>query len=191
MGMPRDQEVEIVLKRVLNLAAVEELGRSAIEDKAGQHKFKAEQWETVKRCVLCGYAFTCLEDVSLDHIISLAFGGAESPENWQLTCALCNQQKQEYWGAADVSRVEIFRRREGKFFSPPDNASLDQLRAKSNPTRYWVLEAGGRHCSECQTSTANGKLVVARIEAAHFLTFENLRTYCLSCAKKAKAPYCE
>lgn len=41
------------------------------------------------RCVQCQNSF----DLQYDHIIPLAWGGANTPENLQLLCASCNQKK--------------------------------------------------------------------------------------------------
>lgn len=44
------------------------------------------------RCVLCGREIL-LKDISIDHIVPLSMGGADSVENLQCTCLSCNQFK--------------------------------------------------------------------------------------------------
>lgn len=44
------------------------------------------------RCVLCGREIL-LKDISIDHIVPLSMGGADSVENLQCTCAECNRFK--------------------------------------------------------------------------------------------------
>lgn len=44
------------------------------------------------RCVLCGREIL-LKDISIDHVIPLSMGGADSVENLQCTCAECNRFK--------------------------------------------------------------------------------------------------
>lgn len=45
-----------------------------------------------KRCQLCGKKLL-LQDMTLDHIVPLSRGGADTVENLQCTCYACNQLK--------------------------------------------------------------------------------------------------
>ena len=193
MGLPRDREVDIVLERITNIAALVELGRDAIENKAAQHNFKRNEWQKQKRCAICGYEFVSLDDVTLDHIIPLSLGGAERQGNWQLTCSLCNHQKQDYWGASDFSRSQSLRATQGdsNFFSLNWTAALDNLKLKGNPTRYWVLERDGRSCSGCGLTAAHSQLYVGPRESGFLLVIDNLATFCLDCSKKLKTQCCK
>lgn len=193
MGMPLEREVDIVLERITNLASIIKLGRDAVENKSGQHKFKSEQWQKRGRCELCGYKFSSLQDVTLDHIVPLSLGGSEKPDNWQLTCSLCNNQKREYWGVSDLSRSVSFRscQGDGTFFDLPSSKILDHLRLKSNPTRYWVIERDNRKCSLCDASATETQLFIAPLNKGFLLTIDNLATYCFDCLKLKKLQYCK
>jgi hypothetical protein len=142
---------------------------------------------------LCGFEFSQLNEVTLDHIIPIAFGGSEKSENWQLTCALCNSQKQEYWGVADLSRSTSLRacQDNANFFRMPATEILQNLKLKGNPTRYWVLERDGRKCSGCETAATEGRLYIAPLEKGFLLTLDNLGAFCLDCIKERKVDYCK
>lgn len=183
---PEKWEVDTVLDRVLNLALFARGGREAVEDKSHQHSFKSDNWKHVKRCALCGEEFKTLDDVSLDHIIPLSLGGPEKPLNWQLTCKLCNVQKDQCWGSGDLSRVETFRKVQFKFFNLTEQEVIDALGTKSNPTRYWILERDLSKCSECHLTSSDEKLVIAHRESGFLRTIDNLTTYCMGCVKKHK-----
>jgi 5-methylcytosine-specific restriction endonuclease McrA len=191
MRLPRDQEVDIVLERITNLAFLMERGREAMENKSGQHKFKSEQWQIRKRCEICGHEFTNLQEVTLDHIVPLALGAPEREANWQLACGLCNVQKQEYWGVSDLSRLSSLRGCEGNFFVLELNKAISQLRLKKNPTRYWVLERDNRKCAQCESSSKEAKLCVARREVGFLPTVDNLTAYCTVCADSLRIDYCK
>lgn len=186
MRKPENWEVDTVLDRVLNLALFAIGGRDSVEDKSNQHKFKVDNWRHAKRCSLCGEEFKTLDEVSLDHIIPLSLGGPEKPHNWQLTCKLCNVQKDQCWGSGDLSRIETFRRVQNNFFKLSEPDVLESLKAKSNPTRYWILERDLCKCSNCHLTSADEKLVIARRESGFLMTIDNLATYCLGCIKKKK-----
>ena len=183
---PEKWEVDTVLDRVLNLAQFVQGGRDAVEDKSHQRSFKEENWKHANRCGLCGEKFKTLDDVSLDHIIPLSLGGPEKPHNWQLTCKLCNVQKDQCWGSADLSRIESFRKVQFKFFNLSEQEVIDALGSKSNPTRYWILERDLSKCSECHLTSVDEKLVIAYRESGFLRTIDNLATYCVGCAKKNK-----
>jgi 5-methylcytosine-specific restriction endonuclease McrA len=189
MRKPDKSEVAIVLDRVLNLADFIKVGREAVENKTGQHSFKKEHWGHVKRCVFCGHEFKTFEEVSLDHIIPLSLGGPEKPENWQLTCKLCNVQKDGYWGCADLSRIETFRKVQGQFFNLSEAQALAELGMPKNPTRYWVLERDLCKCSDCHLSSADEKMTIARRDPELGMTIDNLAIFCVICAKKKKLQY--
>ena len=193
MAMPQDREVDTVLERITNLSSIMKLGRDAVENKSGQHKFKSEQWQKRERCELCGYKFSDLQDVTLDHIVPLSLGGSEKADNWQLTCSLCNKQKSEYWGIADLSRSVSFRccQGDGSFFKLPKTTVLDHLKRMNNPTRYWVIERDNRKCSECDTPATATHLFIAPRNEGFLLTIDNLATYCFDCLKQKKLPYCK
>jgi 5-methylcytosine-specific restriction endonuclease McrA len=188
---PKDEEVDTVLERITNLAFYIEKGKEAVENKASQHQFKRDQWQVHQRCALCGFGFTSIQDATLDHIVPLSLGGAERSANWQLTCALCNIQKQEYWGISDLSRLASLRGCQGNFFRLTEQDIIGQLRAKANPTRYWVLERDNRMCSTCEVSAKVEKLHIARREKDFLLTIDNLTIYCFDCVKKTKLHYSE
>ena len=60
------------------------------------------------RCVLCGRKIL-YDDVSLDHVIPLAMGGADDISNVQITCRACNLFKGSVLPSDFVDRVtEIF-----------------------------------------------------------------------------------
>jgi 5-methylcytosine-specific restriction endonuclease McrA len=193
MALPREREVDTVLERITNIASLAALGRDAIEKKALQHNFKREQWQTRKRCALCGYEFLSFPEVTLDHIIPLSLGGSEKADNWQLTCALCNIQKQEYWGVADLSRSQSLRGSQGNanFFALADAQVLDNLKLKNNPTRYWVLERDSRKCSCCGLPAAESQLYVGPRENGFLLVIDNLASYCQDCSKRNKVTCCK
>lgn len=186
---PEKWEVDTVLDRVLNLAQYTKGGRDVVEDKAAQYDFKRQHWEHVKRCGLCGHEFQTINDVSLDHIIPLSFGGPERSENWQLTCKLCNVQKDGYWGCSDISRVETFRKVQGRYFNLTGDQILTELMAPKNPTRYWILERDLCKCSECHLTSEDEKLVIGNREKEFLITIESLATYCVVCVKKKKIPH--
>jgi len=192
MGMPKESEVDAVLERIINLVAFLRDGR-AFEDKVGQSNFKRDNWAIIKRCELCGHKFTDQNDVSLDHIIPLSLGGADKEKNWQLTCWLCNQQKEGYWGVADLSRIESIRSVQGKFLGLNASQIIPQLSVGSNPTRYWVFERDKRRCSspDCEASAKSEKLCIACREICFLPTTDNLASYCIGCAKRTKRTYCE
>jgi 5-methylcytosine-specific restriction endonuclease McrA len=189
--LPKEHEVDTVLERITNLAFFIEKGRDAVENKAAQHQFKREQWEVRKRCELCGFEFKSIQDSTVDHVVPLSLGGSERSVNWQLTCALCNIQKQEYWGISDLSRLVSLRGCQGNFFGLSERNVIEQLRAKSNPTRYWVLERDDRKCSSCGASAKDEKLHVARRENDFLLTIDNLTVYCTDCVRKRKLHHSE
>ena len=193
MAMPQEKEVDIVLERITNLSSIMNLGREAVENKSGQHIFKSERWQKRERCELCGYKFTALQEVTLDHIIPLSLGGSEKADNWQLTCSLCNNQKKEYWGVSDLSRSVAFRccQGNGNFFDLPHSKVLDCLKLKGNPTRYWVIERDKRMCVECDATATENQLFIAPKDVGFLLTIDNLATYCFDCVKQKKLPYCD
>lgn len=60
------------------------------------------------RCVLCGRKIL-YDDVSLDHVIPLAMGGADDIRNIQVTCRACNQFKGSVLPDDFIERItEIF-----------------------------------------------------------------------------------
>src|ERR1019366_4777297 len=170
----------------------QKVGREGCEDKTRRTAFKNGNWKAVERCAICGHKFADVQDVSLDHIVPLAFGGAEREDNWQLTCKLCNQQKASYWGAADISRSHCLATENGFFRLAPQQI-IDQLRQPSNPTRYWVLERDKRQCSVdgCATRADQEKLYVGITASGFLLTVDNLSTYCLDCVRNPKRPHCQ
>ena len=192
-GKPKDHEVDAVVERITNLAAFLKDGRNAIEDKVGQSNFKGERWRNTERCEICGAPFHNLNEVSLDHIIPLSLGGADKKENWQLTCELCNQQKKEYWGIADISRIESFRWVQGQFLGLSTSRIIQQLTAKANPTRYWIFERDGRRCShdQCTATAKTEKLYISRQEKFYLPTIDNLASFCGDCLPDPHAPYCD
>jgi|SRR5665213_1936218 len=193
MRLPQEHEVETVLERITNLASLMEGGRAAVEDKTAQSQYKCQHWQTCKRCEICGHEFIDLRDVTLDHVVPLSLGGSEKDSNWQLTCTLCNTQKQEYWGVSDLSRLASIRgcSSQGNFFNLTEVAVIEQLKSKSNPTRYWVLERENRTCAWCGFSARDTQLYVAPRESGFLLTIDNLTTYCFDCTKKHKVQGCK
>jgi 5-methylcytosine-specific restriction endonuclease McrA len=171
MRLPQEHEVETVLERITNLASLMEGGRAAVEDKAAQSQFKCQQWQTRKRCEICGHVFSGLQEVTLDHIVPLSLGGSEKASNWQLTCTLCNAQKQEYWGVSDISRLASMRAcaTNDNFFKLTPPAVIAQLKSKARETQLYV----------------------APREAGFLLTIDNLTTYCVDCTKKYKVEDCK
>lgn len=72
------------------------MDRRMIYDKAGGH------------CQLCGRKIP-LENMSLDHIYPLSMGGADSLENLQCTCEVCNRFKSNILPDTFFDRItEIF-----------------------------------------------------------------------------------
>ena len=187
-GTPKDAEVAIVLDRITNLALLVKIGREGCEDKTKQAAFKNGKWRAVERCVICGHKFADAQDASLDHIVPLAFGGAEGEDNWQLTCKLCNQQKKSYWGVADISRAHCLNAENG-FFRLTQEEIIGQLRQPSNPTRYWVFERDNRKCTGCLSGADQEKLYVGICVPEFLLTVDNLSTYCYDCVRKTKRVY--
>ncbi len=188
---PKEEDVDIVVERITNLASLLSLGRENVENKAGQNAFKNMNWRLCERCQLCGVEFLDVNQVTLDHIIPLTLGGAEKQDNWQLTCFLCNAQKRRFWGIADLSRSVSMGDYDGSFFNLPVRTVIEHLSKKGNPTRYWVLEREERRCSICTASTDSEKLVVGPREPGFLLTVDNLTTYCRDCAKEEAVLYCE
>lgn len=170
-----------------------ENGREMAEDKAAQSAFKNTEWKARARCVLCGHKFESYQEVILDHIVPISLGGAERKENWQLTCPLCNLQKREYWGVADLSRIQVLRSVQGKFFSLTLKELMGQLGSKTNPTRYWIFERDGRKCStpDCTGSATSEKLYITCRENSLLPTIDNLASYCIDCIRNTGLPYCE
>jgi 5-methylcytosine-specific restriction endonuclease McrA len=191
-GQPKDAEIGIVLDRITNLALLQKVGREGYENKARQSAFKNTNWKTIERCAICGHKFAEVQDVSLDHIVPLAFGGAEREDNWQLTCKLCNQQKASYWGVADISRSHCLTTENGFFRLAPQQI-IEQLRQPSNPTRYWVLERDEHRCTvdDCATRADQEKLYVGITAPGFLLTVDNLSTYCRDCVLNLKRPHCQ
>jgi hypothetical protein len=193
MGTPKDYEVETVIERITNLAQYVKLGRDNVENKTGQGKFKSDNWKTVKRCEICGAEFANYDEVSLDHIIPLSLGGAERKDNWQLTCKLCNQQKMQFWGIADISRVESSRYSQGKFLGLKSNQLITQLATNSNPTRYWIFERDSRRCSidGCLATAKTEKLYISYKKSNHLPTIDNLASFCIDCLPERSGPRCK
>lgn len=191
-GDPKDDEIDLIVERVTNLAQIVKLGRKSIENKTAQANFKAAKFKELKSCSFCGHKFIDISDISLDHIIPLSLGGGERPENWQLTCRLCNQQKREYWGISDISRITSIRAFEHNFFQLSADEVFTQLVKPGNSTRYWIFEREGRRCSGCSATADNEKLYLGIIDDGHILTLDNLTVYCDDCRrKKSKKHYCK
>lgn len=189
---PQDADLDPIVERVTNLAQIIKLGRKNIENKTAQANFKVEKFKEQKSCTFCGHRFVDLADISLDHIIPLCLGGGERPENWQLTCKLCNQQKKEYWGISDISRVTSFSAFENNFFKLNADEVFNQLVRPGNPTRYWIFERDERKCSGCIAKADDEKLYLGIIDDDHLLTLDNLTVYCDDCRrKKSKNYYCK
>jgi 5-methylcytosine-specific restriction endonuclease McrA len=193
MRLPQEHEVNTVLERITNLASLMEVGRNSFENKAGQYKFKSEHWEDSRRCEICGREFSSFNDVTLDHIVPLSLGGSEREDNWQLTCTLCNSQKQEYWGISDLSRLVSLKSCQGdlaNFFKLSATTVIDQLMLKGNPTRYWIFERDFRKCSCCKATAKETKLCIVPRENGFLPVIDALVTSCLDCATKNKLPHC-
>lgn len=58
------------------------------------------------RCALCGRKIK-IEDMTLDHIVPLSMGGAESMENLQATCQPCNQFKSNSLPEDFIDRLTV------------------------------------------------------------------------------------
>src|SRR5262249_8162250 len=116
--------------------------------------------------------------------------GPDKEVNWQLTCSLCNSQKQEYWGASDLSRCQSLRisQANANFFALSGVQVLDNLKIRSNPTRYWVLERDDRKCFACGTVAAESSLFVGPREKGFLLVIDNLSPYCAECAHQRRIP---
>ena len=190
---PKDWEVEAVLKRIITLKQVTEYGRDLAMNKTAQSHFKKENWEKVKRCKICGVVFLDFNAVTLDHIIPVWIGGLEEHDNWQLTCKLCNTQKDDHWGSGDISRVGSMKRVDGGFFKSSAEDILKTLRSKKNPSRYWILQRDESKCQidNCNSSSLDETMVICCIGDENLPTIDQLKSVCITCAKNKKYKHSE
>ena len=81
-------------------------------------------------CIKCG---TWRESLHRDHIVPLALGGADVPENIQLLCANCHQDKTAeerkhfHWKWSTESREKLSRAKKGRIVSLETRKKLSDI----------------------------------------------------------------
>ena len=74
--------------------------------------FRAKQWRRDPRCGWC-HATVLFEKSTIDHVVPLAKGGSDSPDNWMLSCFTCNHSRGDSIGPPKHVLTRAERRARG------------------------------------------------------------------------------
>lgn len=176
----KGHHVDIVLKRVINLARVLTSNhRSEYEDKLSQTEYKKNNWNKIQRCQICGYKFKNWQETSLEHVLPLSLGGIDDSTNWQLLCKRCNKDKSSLFGISAINKSYIIS--DLKIFKY--QSLKDQIKKLPNNYRYLIMEKNKRQCTLCENSNANTNLYVTIKNKNEIISFDNLHTLCDVCLR--------
>jgi 5-methylcytosine-specific restriction endonuclease McrA len=185
--VPTIADVDIVTRRLVNLAHASMHSRNEIEDRLRQAQFKHEQWNQVGRCEVCGFQFVDSNSATVDHILPLSLGGEDSEINWQLLCTTCNSQKGRRFGCSDIARSQFVMN--AHFFNQPLSTQIQSLLNANWPLRYEVFELMSRRCENCKKTARERKLFVRLISEETMVSVDNLTVNCEECVTKLNAKY--
>jgi 5-methylcytosine-specific restriction endonuclease McrA len=179
---PRQEEVDIVTRRLANLAQAATNPRDGIEVRLLLTQYKNDNWATIARCQVCGFRFGSGGDATVDHILPLSLGGSVHEENWQLLCRLCNDQKAHHFGCCDLARVSIISN--ATFFNQSVAAQLQMLLLPHHPLRYELFERAERRCNngKCKRKADEIKLNLCVLNRDCMISADNLAVSCEKCA---------
>lgn len=180
---PTDSEIDVVLRRLVNLAIAATHTREEIEDRARRGQFRVENWKRVGRCEVCGFQFLDAGSATVDHILPLSLGGDDAEINWQLLCRLCNDQKSHHFGCGDLRRIDILTN--VHYFNLSAKEQLSTLSAPHLPLRYQLFERSERKCI-CGTRSSLTKLYLSASDTTCILNADNLQVLCERCISKKK-----
>lgn len=187
---PKQEEVDIVTRRLANLAQAATNPRDNIEVRLMQAQYKNDNWATIARCQVCGFRFGNAGDATVDHVLPLSLGGSVHEENWQLLCRLCNDQKAHHFGCCDLARVSIISN--ATFFNQLVPAQLQILLLPHQPLRYELFERADRRCNsgKCRRRADESKLYLCVLNHDCMISADNLAVSCEKCAaSKVEAKY--
>jgi 5-methylcytosine-specific restriction endonuclease McrA len=179
---PNVSEVDIVTRRLVNLASVATHSRAELENRPLQSQYKNDNWRRLVRCQVCGLTFSGSGSATVDHVLPLTLGGEDRESNWQLLCRLCNDQKGHHFGCCDIARSSLMRSPD--FFNQSITEQLQMLSAPKVALRYEVFELAGRRCLDCKRPSTAVKLLIFICSDHRMVRVDNLQVTCEKCVNK-------